>query len=236
MVAQVAGQGLPDIGRERETVVRASLPPHLQHTSSPVDIIEFQGDYFAGSQPQAGQQEDDGIITARDGGVPLASEDNPFDFFRLEVLRYLGESPLRHSRDGSREVTLGLAVLEEKPEEGAQGRHHQTGDFGAARSGVSQEETRDVIRGQFPDADRPIPEAFDEETPDEGPVPGDRSRGKAAFLLEVVDILASERRQWGLVGRWLWRSNGAPLAEMFEEVTDGRRIATPEPSLALSLL
>ena len=226
MVAQVAGQGFADIGRERETVVRASLAPHLQHAGPPVDVIEFQGDHFAGPQPQAGQQEDDGMITAGDGGVPLASADDPFDFFRREVLRHLGESPFRHGRDGPREVALRLSVLEEKPEEGAQGRHHQPGDFGAARAGVSQEETRDVVRGQFPDTDRPVPEAFDDETPDEGPVPGDRDRGEAAFFLEVVGILASERRQRGLVGRRLWRSNGAALAQVFEEVTDGRCITS----------
>ena len=176
------------------------------------------------------------MITAGDGSVPLASVDDPFDFFRREVLRHLGESPFRHSRDGPREVTLGLSVLEEKPEEGAQGRHHQLGDFGAARAGVSQEETRDVVRGQFPDRDRPVPEAFDEETPDEGPVPGDRDRSQAAFFLEVVGILASERRQRGLVCRRLWRSNGAPLAQVFEEVTDGRRITSPETSFAPSSL
>ena len=54
------------------------------------------------------------------------------------------------------------------------------------------------------DTDRPIPEAFDDETPDEGPVPGDRDRGEAAFLLEVVGILASKRRQRGLIDLRLW--------------------------------
>src|SRR5262249_24859225 len=70
MVAQVAGQGFADIGREWETVVRAPLAPHLQHAGPPVDVLEFQGDHFAGPQSQAGQQENDGLITAGDGGVP----------------------------------------------------------------------------------------------------------------------------------------------------------------------
>jgi hypothetical protein len=204
MVAQVAGQGFADIGRERETVVRAPLAPHLQHAGPPVDVLEFQGDHFAGPQSQSGQQENDGMITAGDGVIPLAGVDDPFDFFRREVLGDLGESPFRHSRDGPREVRLGLSVLEEEPEEGAQGRHHQPGDFGAARAGVSQEVARDVVRGQLRDTDRPIPEAFDDQTPDEGPVPCDRDRGEAAFLLEVVGILASKRRQRGLIDLRLW--------------------------------
>jgi hypothetical protein len=203
MLAQVASHGFADIGRQRETVVRVSFPPHLEHAGPPVDIIEFQGDHFAGPQSQAGQQENDGKITAGDGGVPLASVDDQFDFFWLEVLRHIGESPLRHSRDGSCEVTFGLPVLEEKPEEGTQGCHHQPGNFGTARAGVSQEETRDVVRSQFLDIDRPVPEPFDDETPDIGPVPGDRYRSKAAFFLNVVGILASERRQRRLVCRQL---------------------------------
>ena len=186
MVAQVAGQGFADVGRQRQAVVMASLAPHLQLAGPPIDVIEFQGDHLARPQPQAGQQENDGAITAGDGAVPLASADDPFDLFGREVLRQFGEPPFRHGRDGPGEVALRLSVLEEEPEEGAQGGHHQPGDCGAARAGVSQEETRDVVRGQFPDTDRPVPEAFDEETPDEGPVMGDRHRGEAAFFLEVV--------------------------------------------------
>jgi hypothetical protein len=96
-----------------------SLAPHLQHAGPPIDVIEFQGDHLARPQSQAGQQENDGVITTGDGGVPLASADDLFDLFRREVLRQLGEPPFRHSRDGPREVTLRLAAQEEKPEEGA---------------------------------------------------------------------------------------------------------------------
>ena len=85
-------------------------------------------------------------------------------------------------------------------------------------------------------ADRTVPEAFDEEAADEGPVPADRDRSQAAFFLEVVGILASELRQWRLVYRRLGRSNGTLLSQVFEEVTDGRRITAPETSFAPSSL
>ena len=89
-------------------VVLASLAPHLQLAGPPIDVIEFQGDHLARPQPQAGQQEEDGAIAAGGGAVPLASTDDPFDLFGGEVLRQFGEPPLRHGRDGPREVALRL--------------------------------------------------------------------------------------------------------------------------------
>ena len=171
MVAQVVGQGLADIGRERERVVRAALPPHLQHAGPPVDIIEFQGDHLAGPQSQAGQQENDGVITAGDGRVPLASVDDPFDFFRLEVLRHLGESPLRHGRDGPREVNLGLSVRKRNrkkerravtislatlglPERACRRRNREMSSGTSSRTGIGpspkRSTTRRRMKGQYP--------------------------------------------------------------------------------------
>ena len=119
MVAQVAGRGLADVNGERQVVVMVPLAPYLQLAGSPVDVIEFQGDHFARPQPQASQQENNGVVTAGDDGVPLAGTDDPFDFFGREVFRQLGEPPLRHARDGPREVHLRQSVHEEEPEEGA---------------------------------------------------------------------------------------------------------------------
>jgi hypothetical protein len=63
------------------------------------EIIEFQGDHFAGPQSQAGQQANDGAITAGDGRVPLASMDDPLDFFWLEVLQQ--PQALSHGSSGT---------------------------------------------------------------------------------------------------------------------------------------
>ena len=62
MVAEVDGHGFADISGKRKTIVIAALAPHHQHASPPIDVIELQGDDFAGSQAQAGQQKNDGVI------------------------------------------------------------------------------------------------------------------------------------------------------------------------------
>src|SRR5262249_55427112 len=85
-------------------------------------------------------------------------------------------------------------------------------------------------------SDRSVPEVFDDETPDERPVAGDCDRGQAAFVLEMMGELASERGQRGLVGRRLWRWNGASVAQVLEGVTVGRGIPAPETSVSPSCL
>jgi hypothetical protein len=39
---QVAGQGLADVGRQREPVLAACLPPDDELTRPPVDVPQFQ--------------------------------------------------------------------------------------------------------------------------------------------------------------------------------------------------
>ena len=135
---QVSSYGFSHVGRKRKAVVITSLPAYCQYTTPPVDVIKFQRDHLACSQPQAGQQKKHRAITSTDGGVPIASIDNPFDLFGLEVPRHLSEPPCRYSRNGPCEVTLGLSVPDEKPEKRAEGRHHQFGCSRTARTGVAQ--------------------------------------------------------------------------------------------------
>src|SRR5262249_28469417 len=155
-------------------------------------------------------------------------------FFGREVFRQFREPPLRHARDGPREVHLRLSVQEEEPEEGAQSSYHQPGHSGTARVGMSQEEMGDIVGGQIPDTDQRIPEAFDEETADVAPVPGGRYRSETAFFLEVVLVLSAECRQRGFVRRRLWRANIALLTQVLQEVTSGPTITFPEAPFAPS--
>ena len=220
MVPDVVGYGQADVNRQRKAIVLASLAPHLQLADSPIDIIKFQGDHLTRPQPQAGQQEENSAIAEGGGAVLLVSMDDPLDLFRGEVLWQFGEPPFRHARNGPSKVALRLPGQEEESKERAQAGHHHLGHSGAARVSVSQEETRDVVGGQVSDTDRRVPKAFDDETPGELPVMGDRYRGKTAFFLEVVLILPAERRQRRLVCRWFWRSNNALRTQVVQEVDE----------------
>jgi hypothetical protein len=137
-LSQVGSDRFSHIGRKRKPVVITSLATYREYTGPPVDIVEFQGDYFACSQPQAGQEKHDCVITTTNRCTAIASMDDPFDFFRLKVPRNFSESPCSHGRNGPSEFTLDLSVPEEKPEEGTEGCHHQLGRSGTTGTGVPQ--------------------------------------------------------------------------------------------------
>jgi hypothetical protein len=122
---EVNSDGFADIRRKWKAVMIASLAAHRKHAGPPIDVVEFQGNDFARSQPKAGQQQNNGAITARDGSIPLASVDHLLDFCWREILGHLRQSPCRHPRNRSCEIRLCLSVLEEKPKEGTQGWHYQ---------------------------------------------------------------------------------------------------------------
>ncbi len=212
-------------------MVLASLAPHLQLADSPIDIIKFQGDHLTCSQSQSGEQEEDSAIAEGGWAVLLVSMDNLLDLFRGAVLWKFGEPPIRHARNRPSKIALRLPAQEEESKERAQCGHHHLGHSGAARVSVSQEESRDVVGRQVSDTDRCVPKAFDDETPGELPVMGDRYRGKTAFFLEVVLILLAERRQWGLVDHRFWRSNYAVHTQVVQEVASSLWITIPEVSI-----
>ena len=124
---QVGSDGFTDVGRKRKLVVIASLPTHREHTGPPIDIVQFQGDDFARSEPQSSQKQKECIIPATDRGAPIASLDQPLDFMRLKVLRQFRQSPGSHGRKGPGEVMLGLSGSKEKPAERTQRRDFQLG-------------------------------------------------------------------------------------------------------------
>jgi hypothetical protein len=217
-------------------IVITSFPTHREYSGPPVNIIEYQGHYFACSQPQSGQEKNDCIITTTDRSIPIASMEDPFDFFYLKIPWHFRESPCSHAGNGPCEVSLGLPVLEEKPEKRAERRHHQLGHSGAAGTGVPKQETRDVVRGQFPKTNAFSSITFNKETSKERPIPGDRYGRKTAFLPEIVLIPFLQRCQRSLIDRRLRRPNNALLTQVFKEVTDGSRRTFSEASLAAPLL
>src|SRR4051794_11527029 len=144
------------------------------------------------------------MIATGTGSILLASLDKLFDFCRAEVLRNLGEPPLRHSRNSRREVTVSLRVAEEKAEEGAQSRHRQLNDLGRTRASAALEESRDVTGSYLAKTQWGIAKAFNEEPLDEGPVSGDSCRRKPALFLEVALIALSQCCQRGSIRCGCW--------------------------------
>jgi hypothetical protein len=232
ILPQVGSDRLSDILRKRKVVMITTLATDREHSGPPIDIIEFQSDDFARSQPQAGQEEKDSVIATSDRCAAIARLDNPFDLVRLQVSGHTRELPGSHGRNGPCQVTLGLSVSEEKPEKGAECRHHQLGHSWAAGTGVPKQETRDVVRGQFLKTNVFCPKTFHKETSEERPIPGDCYGRKTAFLQEIVLIPFLQCCQRRLIDHCLRRLNKALVTQVLKEVMDRSRRTFSEASLA----
>jgi hypothetical protein len=209
ILPQVGRDRFSDITRKRKAIVVTSLATHRKHSGPPIDIVEFQGDDLTCTQPQAGQEQKDCVITAADRGAPITSLDDPLDLVLLNVPGQLGMSPGWHGRNGRRQVAIDLPLSEEKPEEGAKCCYHQLGNSGTAGTGMTEQKTRDVIRAEFAKTNMFFPKTLNEETSEEIPIPADRYRSKAPFLPEIGFILLLKHSQRGSIYRQLCRLNDA---------------------------
>jgi hypothetical protein len=112
ILPQVGSNRFSHIGRKRKTIMITPLPTYGEHTSPPVDIVQFQGEYFACSQPQSNQQKNNCVITTTDRNTPIASMESLFHLFRLKVPWHFSESPCSHGRNGPCQIGLGLSEPE----------------------------------------------------------------------------------------------------------------------------
>jgi hypothetical protein len=214
ILTKISNERFPDVRRKRKLVVITSLPTHCEYSGPPVDIVEFQANDFARTEPQTGQKQKKCIIPATDRGAPIAGLDYPFDFVRLQVLRYFRQSPSCHRRKGPCEVTLGLSGAEEKPAERTQRRHHQLRCSRITGTSMPQHETGNVVRGESPNTHRALSKTFHQELSDEAPISRTCSWTKTAFLPEIVFIPLLQCCKRGLVDGWLRRRDNALPTQM----------------------
>jgi len=64
--AQVTGQCLAHLHRQRQSLLTPTLSTDDQITGTPVDVVEIQSGHLTSAQPQASQQDQDGVVAATD--------------------------------------------------------------------------------------------------------------------------------------------------------------------------
>lgn len=100
IIAQVRCQGFSDILREREAILKHTLTSYCELANSPVDIVQFQSDYFPGPQSEACEEKKNRVIPSPDRSDAIASMEKTFDLFRFEVFGHLGQPPGGNGQNG----------------------------------------------------------------------------------------------------------------------------------------
>jgi hypothetical protein len=91
---------------------------------------------------------------------------------------------------------------------------------------MPNEKTIDILWTQRARLDRTAPEAVNEKTANEGPIPHARLRSNSAFLCEINLIPALDPSQRRFVHFLLWNRYEALVPEMFEETKESAFITT----------
>ena len=91
-VPEIRGNRFADIARQRQASLAAALAAHPQQARPPVKIAEFQAGHLARAQTEAGQQQQDRMIT-QSGGLPTGRRPPPISPARSPPARPPPQGP-----------------------------------------------------------------------------------------------------------------------------------------------
>src|SRR3972149_6432777 len=90
VVAQILGHRPAHIGEKRKMVHPRSLAANNKLARTPPQIIKLERDHLARTHAQAGEQQENGVVTATPGGRSIRT--------RQYLLDFLGRQQRRHAR------------------------------------------------------------------------------------------------------------------------------------------
>jgi len=126
-VAQVEGQGLSHVTRERQPVLEPALASHQDVPNAPANVIDLERQDLACAQAEARQQKQDreSAAAACCEAIGRRSRDHPLDFLGREKRGDGGQSPATNGLHGCRKIRGCAAVQETEAQERTQHRREQ---------------------------------------------------------------------------------------------------------------
>jgi hypothetical protein len=79
---EVLGQCLADLGQQRQRFNQAALAVNHDLPAPPAQIIQFEPNDLAGSQPESGEQQENGIVPASGDGRSVCGSQDPIGLLR----------------------------------------------------------------------------------------------------------------------------------------------------------
>src|SRR5712692_10106360 len=101
--AEIGGYRRSDVGWQWQALLGVSLATHDDLSSSPLDVIEAEGRDFCGSQPEAGEQHQNGIVAAAYRAAPIAAGQQRRYLSGSKTTRQGGAAPARGGRNRTRQ-------------------------------------------------------------------------------------------------------------------------------------
>ena len=85
---QIVGHRCAHFDRQGHLCHPLAFAPDCDQAGFPVDIVQPQSHYFAGSQPQLRQHKQNGVVAPANRGIPIAGVQDTLDLLARKELRY----------------------------------------------------------------------------------------------------------------------------------------------------
>jgi hypothetical protein len=100
----VASYGVTHVLRQRENYILSPLAADSECARFPGNVADLKPGHFAGTQPEARDQEHDGVIARSSIALVVRGNDDPFDVRRADVTRQGRQAPAGNRGDRSVEA------------------------------------------------------------------------------------------------------------------------------------
>ena len=158
--AQVGGDRLADIDRQRQLVHPVTLAVNRDLPSPPVQVLQAQRRHLAGPEPESQYQDDHRIVTSAAGATPIASPQQGLGLGRSDALRQQRPPPPRYRQGRRRQVAIDeadeVAVAEKRTQRAPVAPHRG----GRPAGHLPQHRLRHISRRQLAEVASP---SIDEE-------------------------------------------------------------------------
>ena len=147
--AQVRGDRLADIDRQRQLVHAVALAVHRELPGPPVQVVEAQRRDLVRPQPEPQDQHDHRVVTSTGGTSPITRAQQRLRLRRSDPLRQQRPSPPRHRQRRRRQVALDQPGRESSSAGTNAARTRSAAPTPATTADLVQHRVRHVRRGQL---------------------------------------------------------------------------------------
>jgi hypothetical protein len=195
-ILEPAGNRFSDIPRKRQLVVPVALAPNRDLAGTPIDVGDLQRRCLRGTQPEPGQDSQDGEVSAPDRTTPITAVEQPGHLVGGDPLGNAGQLPARHRRHRTDQTVRRQPGHLQVAQELAQPGDDRLGRPDRAPTGLRQHEATDLTAGQVAKLGQVADSSMRQKAAGDLDIARDAGSLRQAPLLEQVGpILADDHVQ-----------------------------------------
>ena len=213
----------------------ATCATHGDAPSVPSNVLEVQRDACASTQPPPRPPQEERVLPAADGRLPVTLRADPCHGVRRQGPRQGGQGPVGNGRHSGSEIKEHSAPIVRVVEDGAPRRRQALRPLGREASRLALHQPDDVRRTERSEGHRSIRTPVAQQTADKRQRVGHCRGGERTCLSHGQAERGGVLWRWGLRERHRGRCDGSSTAQEVQEPLESRSIAASGALLVRSV-